>query len=198
MSKIPSVNLLLWDNKNKKYVIGSYITASNSIVWDRPIIENHKKLFGPDASSFQIIEPKCTDRFYINNWMIEADEYGNVSLSKKISINDNFIKSEDGIKLIGRLELPQNLLLSSSFDVIQCTNGTSDSLLQRCLISASLEKNGLYYSHLNVTMTLTSVMNTVVEDGVKNVNIYENELLNEPSTYLNQNVYVTIKGNMNI
>lgn len=191
MPKINAVNLITLNEETKKYDVASPITLNKTIVWDNPKSESLYARYKELSTDFKVENPNSITRFYVDGWLIESDEYNNISLYKKVPIDSTFITNENKTKLTSVVKLPEYLLSSNSYEVIQCTNGTTDDILQHCIISANPVRSGTYINAINVSLFKTTMVD--VDEG--KINIFDDEVLQNGDSYSDQYIYLSIKGN---
>lgn len=190
MAFIKTINILALNEDTKEYEVVSPIVLNQSIVWDNPKSEKLEARYKGISSQFSVINPNSITKFFVDGWLVESDEYNNITLSKKVKIDATFTVSENKTKLVAQVALPSYLLSSNSYDIIQCTNGTTLDILQHCVISASPIISGSYINRLNVSMFKP----TMVDVDNDAINIYDDEPLQNGENYQDQYIYITVKG----
>lgn len=190
MAQIKTINILALNEDTKKYELVSPAVLNKSIVWDNPKSEKLETRYSGLSSNFSVVDPNSITKFFVDGWLVESDEYNNITLSKKVKIDETFTVNESKTKLTAAVPLPEYLLASNSYDIIQCTNGTTEEILQHCIISAYPVLSGKYINTINVTLFKPTMVD--VADG--SINIFDDEELQNGDGYQNQYFYITIKG----
>lgn len=190
MAQIKTINILALNEDTKKYELVSPAVLNKSIVWDNPKSEKLETRYSGLSTNFSVVDPNSITKFFVNGWLVESDEYNNITLSKKVRIDETFTVNESKTKLTAAVPLPEYLLASNSYDIIQCTNGTTEEILQHCIISASPVLSGKYINTINVTLFKPTMVD--VADG--SINIFDDEELQNGNNYQNQYFYITVKG----
>ena len=190
MAQINAVNIISLNETTKKYDICSPITLNKTIVWDNPKSEVLETRYQGLSTDFSVENPNSLTRFYVDGWLVESDEYNNVTLHKRILIDESFTVNENKTKLSATIKLPEYLLASNSYEIIQCTNGMTEDILQHCIINATPVRSGSYINSVTVSLFKT----TMVDVDKGQINIFDDEVLQNGENYTNQYMYVTVKG----
>lgn len=193
MKNINIFNFLTYNKDRKEYEPASPMVIDGSIVWDSKTSEALSKKFVEESKNMTISNPCSISHLTVDGWNIECDEHANVSMLKKILIDESFKENDNKTTLSSTISLPLNFLKGDNSEIIQCTNGTTDEILQHCLISATPIVEGTFIN--SIKLNLFKATSVDVANGF--INIFDDDELRIGSR-TDQYIYVLIKGKVSL